>query len=161
MLSTLEAKLWAALLGAGILFLIGALFTQHLLDAGKAEEKAAVLAQMDADQRKADAETAGWKGQLLDAKTARVKELQDAQDLALKPYSISVQRYAISPSVPAGSAATGGGAGATAVPVVCNGVLQESPEQLRADFAEAQRADQLAADYRDLYASWPTIKSPN
>jgi hypothetical protein len=99
--------------------------------------------------------TASWQARLTTAQSARQGEIDAANDAALKPFNISVQRYTLSSAVPASTPATGGGAAPAAGGVVCASVLQESPEQLRADFAAAQRADKLTADYRDLYNSWP------
>jgi hypothetical protein len=156
MVLTIEEKLWAGLLVVLIAFLLFGLFTVHLIDVGKADEKAAVFAQEQKDEAKAAAETAGWNLKLSDATAARAKELADAQDLALKPIAtVSLQRYALNSAVPASPAAAGGGTAPAAAAVLCNSVLQESPDQLRADFAEAKRADALTADYRDLYQSWP------
>src|ERR1700679_196343 len=146
MVLTIEEKLWAGLLVVLIAFLLFGLFTVHLIDVGKADEKAAVFAQEQKDAQKAAAETAGWNLKLSDATAARAKELSDAQDLALEPVTtVSLQRYTLSPAVPASPAAPGGGTAPAAAAVVCNSVLQESFEQLRADFAEAQRADRLLA----------------
>ena len=155
MVLTAEEKLGAALLVALILALCFGLYSIHLIDAGKAEEKAAVFKQQQKDEAAAAAQTVVWNKTLSDARIAREKEIDNAKDAALKPVNLSVQRYTLRPSVPASTPATGGGASPAAAGVVCSSVLQESPEQLRADFAAAQRADTLTADYRDLYNSWP------
>ena len=155
MVLTAEEKLGAALLLALILALCFGLYSIHLIDAGKAEEKAAVFKQQQKDEAAAAAQTVVWNKTLSDARIAREKEIDNAKDAALKPFNISVQRYALSSAVPASTTATGGGAAPAAAGVVCSSVLQESPEQLRADFAAAKRADTLTTDYRDLYNSWP------
>jgi hypothetical protein len=155
MVLTAEEKLGAALLLALILALCFGLYSIHLIDAGKAEEKAAVFKQQQKDEAAAQVITASWQARLTTAQSARQGEIDAANDAALKPFNISVQRYTLRSAVPASTPATGGGAAPAAGGVVCPGVLQESSEQLRADFAAAQRADKLTADYRDLYNSWP------
>jgi hypothetical protein len=155
MVLTIEEKLWAGLLVVLIAFLLFGLFTVHLIDVGKADEKAAVFAIEQKDAQKAAAETAGWNLKLSDATAARAKELADAQDMALKPIAtVSLQRYTLSPAVPASPAASGGGAAPAASGSVCSGLVPGSSGEMRS-FDEAKSADQLIADYRDLYNSWP------
>lgn len=152
---TAEQNTIAGLLIALIAAVGFGLYSIHLIDAGKAEEKAAVFKQQQKDEAAATAQTLVWNKTLSDARIAREKEIDNAKDAALKPFNLSVQRYTLRSAVPASTPATGGGAAPAAGGVVCSSVLQESSEQLRADFAAAQRADTLTADYRDLYNSWP------
>jgi hypothetical protein len=151
---TAEQNLIAGLLLALMVALGFGLYSVHLIDAGKADEKAAVFAQEQKDEAKAAAQTLVWNQTLSDARTAREKEIDNAKDAALKPVSLSVQRYTLSSAVPASPAAAGGGAAPAASGPVCSGLVPGSSGEMRS-FAEAQSADQLIADYRDLYNSWP------
>lgn len=151
----LAIALIIALLGGGALFCI------HLIDAGKDEEKAAVFAVQQKDEAKAAAETAGWKSQLADAKLARQEEIDHAMDAALNPVTSPVapgvvQKWALSPAVSASPAPPGASASAAGSGPVCSGLVPGSSAEMRS-FNDAKSADQLIADYRDLYNSWPTI----
>jgi hypothetical protein len=152
---TAEEKLMAALLLSLIAALTFGLYSLHLIDAGKAEEKAAVFEVEQKAEQKAQATETLWQAKLTSAQTARQGEIDAANDAALKPVSLSVPKYTLRAILPAGAPAAGASTAPAAAGVVCSSVLQESPEQLRADFAAAKRADLLTADYRDLYNSWP------
>lgn len=140
-----------ALLGGGALFCI------HLIDAGKAEEKAAVFqAEQKAEQKAAQIEKT-WQAQLAAAQSARQGEINAALEESLKPVAtVSLQRYTYSPAVPASPAAPGASASPAASGSVCSGLVPGSSAEMRS-FNDAKSADQLIADYRDLYNSWPTI----
>jgi hypothetical protein len=151
---TAEEKLLGALLLSLIAALTFGLYSLHLIDAGKAEEKAAVFAQEQKDEAKAALIEKGWQNQLTTAQTARQGEIDAAKDAALKPYVVSVQRIALRPAVSGGAPAPAASASTAAGGVVCGGVVPGSSGEMRS-FERAQAADQLIADYRDLYNSWP------
>jgi hypothetical protein len=151
---TAEQNLIAGLLLALMVALGFGLYSVHLIDAGKADEKAAVFAQEQKDEAKAAALTASWQTQLTTAQTARQGEIDAAKATFLAPVPISVQHYTLSSAVPASPAAAGGSAAPAASGPVCSGLVPGSSGEMRS-FAEAQSADQLIADYRDLYNSWP------
>jgi hypothetical protein len=152
----LEEKLIAGLLVLAGIFLGTVILFDHLIDVGKADEKAAVFAQEQKDEEKAAAQTADWQSQLTNAQTARQGEIDAAKDESLKPISVvSLQHYALSPSVPASTSPAASSSSAASGPV-CSGLVPGSPAEMRS-FNDAQSADQLIADYRDLYNSWPMI----
>jgi hypothetical protein len=162
MLATVEAKIIAAIAALIIILSVFGWYSEHLITAGKASEAAAVLKQQEKDQQIAAAETAGWKSQLVDAKTARQKEIDDALDRQLVPVVDpvkpgSVQKWALAAPVSASPAAADRGASPAAGGAVCAGLVPGSPAEMRS-FNEAQSADRLIADYRDLYDSWPSTK---
>jgi hypothetical protein len=153
---SIEEKLAACIVTIIVVLFGGALFCIHLIDAGKAEEKAAVFASEQKAEAKAALLTAAWQSQVASATTARQGEIDAAKDESLKPVAVvQLQRYTLRPAVPGTAAPAGASASPAGGGVVCSSVLQESPDQLQRDFAEAKRADLLTADYRDLYNSWP------
>lgn len=155
MVLTVEEKLWAALLCVLIVCLCFGLYSIHLIDVGKADEKAAVFKVQQEDEAKAALVTAAWQKQVANAATARQGEIDAAKDESLKPVDVvQLQRLTLSSAVPFNSAAPSG-ASAAASGSVCSGLVPGSPQEMRS-FNDAKSADQLIADYRLLFNSWPS-----
>jgi hypothetical protein len=158
MVLTIEEKLWAALLCVLIVCLCFGLYSIHLIDVGKADEKAAVFKVQQQDEAKAALLTAAWQKQLATAATARQGEIDAAKDESLKPVDVvQLQRLTLSSAVSASPAAPSG-ASAAGRGSVCSGLVPGSPGEMRS-FGDAKSADALVADYRDLYNSWPSVKT--
>jgi hypothetical protein len=150
---TLETKLFIAGVFIALLMAGGAWYSIDLLDAGKKEETAAVQKEHDIAQKNANQLTALWASRVQDAQTIHKTELDSLSNITLR-----VSKYPM-PASGAHIPATSDSARTPASGDLCVSVLQESPEQLRSDFAAAQHADTLVADYRELYNAWP-ISSP-
>jgi hypothetical protein len=152
----MEAKFILAGLAVIGLMAAVALYSIHLINAGKAECQAAVLKIKEADEAQANLLTQTWQGKVNAALTARQAEIDALKDTALKPYTVSVSKYTVSPGV-SPTPAPAGGAGAATAGSVHPGMVQESPERLRdeADFALIQQCDIVSANYRVYYEAWP------
>jgi hypothetical protein len=158
MVLTVEQKVIAGFTVAILTVILFAVFCLHLLDAGKAEEKAAVFAAEQKAEAQAQAIEASWQTKLTTAQTARQGEIDAAKDESLKPVDVvQLQRLTLSAAVPA-SPAPAGSASAAGSGLVCSGLVPGSPAEMRS-FNDAKSADALIADYRDLYNSWPSVKT--
>jgi Tfp pilus assembly protein PilE len=155
MVITLEEKIAAAFIVALLIIAAFGAYSLHLLDAGKAEEKAAVFEVEQKAEEKAQATEAAWGVKLATAQTARQGEIDAAKDAALKPFTLSVSKYTLRAAVPFNSAAPGGSASPASGGDVCSGLVPGSPGEMRS-FDDAKSADQLIADYRLLFNSWPS-----
>ncbi len=152
----MEAKFILAGLAVIGLMAAVALYSIHLINAGKAECQAAVLKIKEADEAQANLLTQTWQGKVNAALTARQAEIDALKDTALKPYTLRVSTYPVNPGV-CPNPATPGGAGTATAGSVHPGMVPESPERLRdeADFALIQQCDIVSANYRVYYEAWP------
>jgi hypothetical protein len=156
-LETLEAKIIAAVLGVALIAAGTGYVVIRVLDAGKAECMARVESQATAAALNAQKIDDAWKGRLTDAENRHQVELAQAGDTVLAPLPLIVPKYTAAPAgVSASPTPAHGGPPAPTGGGVCSSVLSESPGQLRNDFAAAELADQLVADYRMVFESWPT-----
>lgn len=143
---------------AGLLIVLvgalGAYTVTKLLAAGADHEKAAVAAVTEKAQAFADLQSRVWAAKVADATTARQGEIDALQNTVLAPTALSVRKYTLSAGVPANPAPAAPSPGAAPGGVVCGGLVPGSSDEVR-DFDRARAADQLTADYRLLYESWP------
>lgn len=153
---TEEAKL--VLLGLIVAVIVaGSAFTvTKLLAAGADREKAAVEAATLHAQAAAAEVSATWKDRATTAETNQGNE--HAQIAALRDAVTTVadrvrERPAV-PQLPAAAHPSGSPSPAAAA-VVRASVVCESSDDLRSEYREALRADDLAADARALYTAWP------
>lgn len=167
MVLTLEEKFAAVCIALFLCVVASVVLIDHFIEVGKAQEKAAVFEQEQKDIKAAQLTEKDWREQLDTARTARQKEIDDAKAAALKPVEPSsvpakavgalpariVYLRTVSPAMPA-STSPAASTGSAASGPVCSGLVPGSPAEMRS-FDEAKSADQLIADYRDLYDSWP------
>lgn len=152
---TEEAKLTILGLTVAAVVLGGAYAVTELLAAGRAENAAKVEQLTIKATADAARQTATWQARASAAELAHQGELNALKDRLLVPTAVSVSRLTLAgtAAVSANPAAAGSDHPATGefhANVVC-----ESPGLLRIEFAEAQRADALAADARELFDAWP------
>jgi hypothetical protein len=155
MVLTVEEKLAVVCIALLLSVIAGVTAVSHFIDVGKADEKAAVFAAEQKAQAKAVLTEASWQVKLTDATAARAKELSDAESLALKPVSVSVQHITLRTAVSSGPAAPAASPSPPSSGAVCAGLVPGSSAEMRS-FDDAKSADALIADYRDLYNSWPS-----
>jgi hypothetical protein len=154
-----EAKLTVLGLIIAIIVLGSAFAITKLLAAGRAETAAAVEKQQILATAAADAQTASWQQRAAAAQLAHQGELDDLKDRLLVPTTVSVSKFTLGAAkVPASPAPAGGGSAGAGV--VQPGMVCETFAQLRADFADAVRADLAVADERQLFDAWPLAPVP-
>lgn len=101
-------------------------------------------------QQRADAQSTEWSQHYADAASQHAAEVAELKSLTPVPSVLRVYTRAdlpANPPTPERATPAPGG-------LVCPNVLPESPASV-SDFDNAKRADELAADYRELYDSWP------
>jgi hypothetical protein len=154
-----EAKL--VLLGLIVAVIVaGSAFTvTKLLAAGADREKAAVQAVTEKAQAAADIQSKTWQQKLDDAESAHAVEVSSLANTQLQPVSLVVPKYTLSPSMPASPTTPIPAPAAAAAGQFSCSLVPGSSAEMR-DFERAAQADQLAADYRLLYTSWPTVSPP-
>lgn len=140
----------------------GSAFTvTKLLAAGADREKAAVLEATQKAQAAAAAISTVWQGRATAAEQSQGSEHAAIQSLRDSVAALpgQLRQRAVPPVVPAAPAASVGHDTATAA-VVRESVVCASSHDLRSEYGEALRADDLAADARVLFDSWPTMPPP-
>lgn len=156
---TEEAKL--VLLGLIVAVVVaGSAFTvTKLLAAGADREKAAVEAATLHAQAAAAEQTTTWKDRATVAENNQGTEHAQIAALraAVSTVADGLRDRPAAPQLPT-VAHPAGGVPPAAAPVVRASVVCESSDDLRSEYREALRADDLAADARALYTAWPVPK---
>jgi hypothetical protein len=138
----------------------GSAFTvTKLLAAGADREKAAVEAVTLKAQKEADAQTLTWQQRLDQSENAHAMELANVRAESLGPVSLVVPKYTLVPRVPANPAAPSDDKRTASAGELPCSLVPGSSAEMR-DFERARAADVMAADYRLLYDSWPTMPPP-
>lgn len=135
----------------GVLALNAVVILRIMSDA-KSHEDAAVLKVSAAAEIGAQKITDNWKSQYDQADATHKQELADAIQFVPTP---SVSKYTLSTIVSASSTATGSVSTTPAASPKCDGILQPASDELQWEFDNAVRSDQVIADYRNYYSSWP------
>lgn len=133
---------------------LNAVVILRVVSDAKAHEDAAVQKVSIAAEIGAQKITDNWKAQYDQADATHKQELADTVS-AISFVPISVQKYPLLSVVSPSTGTTFANPSPAAGSEVCAGLLQSSSDELQTEFDNATSADQLIADYRDLYTSWP------